>query len=130
MQFSNNVKEPFSHGRMVDVSSNGAAFLCPASKNCPQLGKLVTTCISVPRFDSEKTFDAASFNRFGRVYRIDKINTSIRRVAIQFTKSLSLKPGEQPISTYDRIYKLATNSDGPTAALSLQFKTEHNDKTT
>lgn len=127
MQFTNNVKDPFSQGRMVDVSSTGAAFLCPANKNCPQLGKLVTTCISIPRFNSGKTFDTSSFNRFGRVCRVERINSSLRRVAIQFTKPLSLKPGEQPISTYDRIYKLATNSDGLTAALSLQFKPEPNE---
>lgn len=129
MQFARSVKEQLSQGRMVDLSSQGAAFVCLAN-NCPNSDKLVTTRFSVPHFDSDKAFDWASFNRFGRVCRIDNINSSLRRVAIQFTRPLPFKPGEQGISEYDRTYKLATGSDGITAALSLQLNPEMHYETT
>ena len=128
IQYAGSVKRPLSQGRMVDVSSSGAAFICFANKDCPLVGKLVTTRFSVPRFDSDKSFDTASFNRIGRVCRVDNINSSLRRIAIQFARPLPFKPGEQNISKYDRIYNLVTNSDGITAALSSQFTPEHNYK--
>jgi hypothetical protein len=120
VQYTDNVKQPLSQGRMVDVSSSGVAFLCFADKSCPQLGKLVATRFSVPDFDSDKPFDAASFSRIGRVCRVDKINSSLRRVAIQFARPLPFKPGEQNIGEYDRTYKLVTESDGMTAAMSSE----------
>ena len=128
IQYAGNVKQPLSQGRMVDVSSSGAAFICFANKDCPGVGTLVTTRFSVPRFDSDKSFDTASFNRIGRVCRVDNINSSLRRIAIQFARPLPFKPGEQNISKYDRIYNLVTNSDGITAALSAQLIPEHNYK--
>jgi len=128
IQYADNVKQPLSQGRMVDVSSSGAAFFCFADKNCPQLGKLVATRFSVPDFDSDKPFDSASFSRIGRVCRVDNVNSSLRRVAIQFARPLPFKPGEQNIGEYDRTYKLVTESEGITAAMSAQFASENNYK--
>ena len=128
IQYADNVKQPLSQGRMVDVSSSGAAFLCFADKSCPQLGKLVATRFSVPDFDSDKPFDSANFSRIGRVCRVDNVNSSLRRVAIQFARPLPFKPGEQNIGEYDRTYKLVTESDGMTAAMSAQFASENNYK--
>ena len=130
IQFAKNVKETLSQGSIVDISSGGAAFICYADNNCPSVGKLVTTRFSVPRFDSEKCFDTVSFNRIGRVCRVRNQNDFLRSVAIQFTKPLPFKPGEQPISQYDRLFKLATNSDGVTAALNLKLDPENHYETT
>ena len=116
IQFAKSVKEALSQGRIVDVSSGGAAFVCYANKSCPSVGELVTTRFSVPRFGSDKCFDTVSFNRIGRVCRVHNQNIFLRRVAIQFARPLPFKPGEQPISKYDRIFELAANSDGLTAA--------------
>ena len=121
IQFARSVKESLSQGRMVDVSSSGAAFVCYADKNCPSLGKLITTRFSVPRFDSGKCFDTVSFNRIGRVCRVHDEKDFLRRVAIRFTRPLPFKPGEQPISKHDRIFKLVTSSDGITTTLGLKF---------
>jgi len=130
VQFAKNVKEMLSQGRMVDVSSGGLAFICYANKSCPTLGKLITLRFSVPRFDSDKCFDTESYNRIGRVCRVYEENNYLRRIAVQFAKPLPFKPGEQPISKHDRIFKLVTNSDGITAALGLKLNPEKHYKTT
>ena len=130
VQFANSFEEPLSQGRMVDVSSDGAAFICMSNKACPYPGKLVATRFSVPCFESDKPFESATFTRIGRVCRVDKVNESLCRVAVRFAKPLPFKPGEQSISKYDRIYKMATKSDGLTAALAMQFNPEQNYKTT
>jgi len=124
IQFANNIKEPLSQGRLVDLSSGGASFICYANNKCPAVGKLVTTYFSVPRFDSKKPFDTSNFNRIGRVCRVDDENEFLRRVAVQFAKPLPFKPGEQPISKYDRIYKLVTNSDGLKPSLNIRFNSD------
>jgi len=121
MQFAGSVKEPPFQGRMVDISSEGAAFVCSVNNNYPPAGKLVTTRFSVPRFDCEKSFESVNFIRIGRVCRVDKIDDSLRRIAIQFARPLPFEPGKQPISKYDRIYKLATNGNGLTPSLAVQF---------
>ncbi|MHC4395098.1 MAG: PilZ domain-containing protein [Planctomycetota bacterium] len=126
IQYADNVKQPLSQGRMVDVSSSGAAFTCFANENCPQLGKLVTTRFSVPDFDSDKPFDAADFSRIGRVCRVDNINSSLRRIAIQFARPLPFKPGEQNICEHNRTYRLVIESNGIAAAMSARFTPEHN----
>jgi hypothetical protein len=126
MQYAKSVKEPLLQGRMVDLSSKGAAFLCIAGQSCPKQDELVKTCFSVPRFDSGKTFDSTSYRRIGRVCRVDNVNNNLLRIAIQFAKPLPFRPGEQNISRHDRIYNLATKVEGLSAALSLRFAPEHN----
>lgn len=130
VQFAGSVKEMLSQGRMVDVSSEGMAFLCYADKSCPTVGKLILLRFSVPRFDSDKCFDTESYNCVGRVRRVCRENNFLRRIAVQFASPLSFKPGEQPISKYDEIYKTVTNSDGITAALSLKLNQEYHYQTT
>jgi hypothetical protein len=125
MQYAKSVKDPLLQGRMVDISSRGAAFICMANQRCPNKDELVTTCFSVPRFDSSRSFDLTSHRRIGRVCRVDNVNNTLRRIAIQFAKPLPFRPGEQKISTYDRIYNLATKSEGLSAALSLRFDPDH-----
>jgi hypothetical protein len=120
VHFSQKVEDTPSRGRMVDVSSTGAAFLCSTPDDCPRLGKALICRFSVPRFGSDISFDAASFKRVARVCRIDKIG-DLRRIAVQFITPLPLKPDAQPISKYDRTYKLITESRGLVAASSPQF---------
>ena len=84
-----------SHGQMVDVSSGGAAFTCPANHSCPYPGQNMTTRFSVPKFDGDDSFNMASFTRQCHICRIDDINPYTKRVAIQFSEPLPFKPGEQ-----------------------------------
>ena len=109
VHFSQRIEDTPSRGRMVDISSTGAAFICSNPEYCPPPGKALVCRFSVPRFDSDKSFDAASFKRIARVCRIDKMG-DLRRIAVQFVTPLPLKPDEQPISKYDRRYRLATKS--------------------
>lgn len=100
---------------MVDISSTGVAFICSTPEDCPDSGKAVITHFSVPRFDSDISFGTESFKRIGRVCRIDSIG-DLRRIAVQFVTPLPLRPAQQPVSEYDRTYKLITESRGLTAA--------------
>ena len=83
-----------TQGQMVDVSSGGAAFTCHADK-CPSPGQQITARFSVPLYDQEETFDLSNFIRTGRICRVEQVNPFLRRVAIQFSDKLPLKPGEQ-----------------------------------
>lgn len=84
-----------SQGRMVDVSSDGAAFTCVADENCPAPGQRIITRFSVPRFGPDESYDMASFTRTGRICRVDETSKFVRRIAVQFSEALSFKPGEQ-----------------------------------
>ena len=130
IQFARNIKESLSQGQIVDLSSSGAAFLCYTNNKCPKPGQLITTRFSTPKFDSQKSFDSVSFNRIGRVCRVHTENDVLSKVAIQFARPLPFKPGQQPISKYDRTYQLVTNSKGISAALDMKFNPQNHYKTT
>jgi hypothetical protein len=106
IRFAGKSKEKPSPGQMVDVSSKGMALLCHADENCPCLDQSITTNFSVPHFDSRDSFDTASFNRIGRVCRVDNLSSQVNRVAIQFAEPLFFKPGEQNISDSDAQQRL------------------------
>ena len=40
-------------------------------------------------------FDIANFTRSGYVYRVDNVNSFLRRIVVQFAEPLPFKPGEQ-----------------------------------
>ena len=91
--------EDFNHilsqGQLTDISSGGAAFTCYADEKCPYVGQSLTARFSVPRFDSDDSFDLANYTRTGKVLRVDETNGYVRRVALQFRDPLPFKPGEQ-----------------------------------
>ena len=93
--FAEDFKETLCQGLMVDVSSGGLAFTCTADENCPHPGQQLTVRFSIPSFATSDSSAMTSVTRSGRVLRVDTVNSSVRRVAIQFDEPLSLKPGEQ-----------------------------------
>jgi hypothetical protein len=95
--FAENFGATLSPGQMVDVSSGAVAFTCRADENCPHPGQQIATRFSVPRLNPDNSFDMVSFNRIGRICRVDRANDPLRRVAVQFAKPLPFKPGEQDI---------------------------------
>ncbi len=99
--FAEDFNEILTQGQMVDVSSRGAAFTCPADETCPYPGQRVTARFSVPRFGPGDCFDMANFTRSGCIYRVDEVNKFLRRVAVQFAEPLPFKPGEQADSESD-----------------------------
>ena len=92
--FAEDFTESVSEGVMVDVSSGGVAFMCRIDENCPALGQQLAMRFSIPSSE-EDTSAMTSFTRKGRVLRVENINSSLRRVAIQFDEPLTLKPCEQ-----------------------------------
>ena len=104
--FAEDFNEALSQGQMVDVSSAGAAFTCHADENCPYPGQQLTARFSIPRFGPGDCFDMASFTRPGRICRVDEVNKFLRRIAVQFSKPLPFKPGEQASSESDEQQRL------------------------
>jgi hypothetical protein len=93
--FAEDFAKAVSQGLMVDVSSGGMAFTCNASESCPQPGQRLITRFSIPRLQADEFSDMTSFTRTARVCRVEKVNRSLCRVAVQFDEPLSLKPCEQ-----------------------------------
>ena len=95
VMFSEDFTKRIDQGLMVDVSSGGIAFTCGTETDYPQPGQELTVQFSLPRSDQLDPSALVSITRTGRVRRVDKVNESIFRVAIQFNKPLTLKPCEQ-----------------------------------
>jgi len=93
--FAQDLNGDLSQGQMVDLSSRGAAFTCYADDRCPYPGQHLTARFSIPQYGRDDSFDLMDFIRAGRVCRVDGVNNSLRRVAIQFSEPLPLRPGEQ-----------------------------------
>ena len=93
--FAEDFTQSVNEGVMVDVSSGGLAFLCRADGYCPEPGQQLAARFSIPRTDEEDPSAMTSFTRTGQVLRIENVNQSLCRVAIQFNEPLTLKPCEQ-----------------------------------
>ena len=93
--FAEDFTKSIHEGVMVDVSSGGLAFLCRADEYCPEPGNQLAMRFSIPLTEEDAPSEMTSFTRTGKVLRIDCVNSSLRRVAIQFNEALTLKPFEQ-----------------------------------
>lgn len=83
VKFAEDLETVVSQGVMVDISSRGMAFICNTDDNCPCQGQKLTTRFSIPRSGGDFS-EAHNLTRTGRVYRIDTISESRRRIAMQF----------------------------------------------
>ena len=95
IRYAPNTKEKFGSGKMRDVSSGGMAFTCRISENYLQPDREIITRFSVPRFNQDGSFDTISMARMGHIRRVDKIESSLYYVAMQFAQPLTFKPAEQ-----------------------------------
>jgi hypothetical protein len=93
--FAEDFSDTALQGQMVDLSSKAAAFTCYAYEAYPNNGQHLTVDFSVPRYGSEGSLDMTNFIRSGNVYRVDNINSFLRRIVVQFAEPLPFKPGEQ-----------------------------------
>lgn len=93
--FAEDFTQSVAEGVMIDVSSGGLAFMCRADESCPKPGQQLATRFSIPRTDDDDSSAMTSFTRVGKVLRVDTLNVSLRKVAIQFDEPLTLKPCEQ-----------------------------------
>jgi c-di-GMP-binding flagellar brake protein YcgR len=81
--FTEGSGEPSVHAVMVDISSEGMAFICDTDVNCPSVGQQLTMQFSVPRYGTDCS-DMHEITRTGCVFRIDELNESRDRVAVKF----------------------------------------------
>lgn len=98
--FRDGQNQPFQ-GQIVDVSSEGLAFLCHADQCAFETGEQLKTSFGVPHFDGSDFFDTVLFERTGNVRRIDKPSGRVYRIAMQFACPLFFKPGLQQIEEAD-----------------------------
>ena len=103
--FAETFSDTLTHGQLVDVSSNGAAFTCTAEQS-PYTGQNLNARFSIPCFGPEESFEMANFARSAHVNRVDNLNDFVRRIVIQFAEPLPFKPGEQTESEFDTKEKL------------------------
>ncbi len=103
--FTEDFEKTLFHGRMLNVSSMGAVFICDADSR-PYPGQHITTCFRVPRFGSADPFNVVLFTHVARICRIDDIDNLLHHVAIKFVRPLFFNPGEQGISKSDVQQKL------------------------
>lgn len=97
-------------GQLVDVSSNGMGFTCNmSSQNLLAAKQKITTCLDVPLFGKDGSFDMIRFDRTGQIHRVEKVNNSIHRIALEFTQPLPFKPAEQGLPTTIIEQKLAAS---------------------
>ena len=93
--FAEDFTESVSEGVMVDVSSGGLAFICSFDDNYPISGQQLALRFSIPKVDEDNFSAMTSFTRIGKVLRVEDLDSSLCRVAIQFNEPLTLKPCEQ-----------------------------------
>ena len=109
MWYSQSFNKTLYKGQMVDVSSSGLGFTCCMTKENPLVTQQqITTRLDVPRFDTDGSYDMVRFDRVGRICRVEKVDSSIHRIALQFAQSLPFKPAEQGLPTSVVEQKLAT----------------------
>jgi hypothetical protein len=83
-------------GQIVDISSNGMGFTCNMSEqNLLAAKQKITTRIDVPIFAEDGSFDMVRFDRTGQIRRVEKLNNTVHRIALEFTQPLPFKPAEQ-----------------------------------
>ncbi|MDT8302738.1 MAG: PilZ domain-containing protein [Sedimentisphaerales bacterium] len=96
MWYFQNLNKARHKGRMVDISSNGMAFTCSiTSKSSLAARQTISTRLDVPLFCKDGSYDMVRFDREGQICRVEKLNNSTHRVALQFSQPLPFKPAEQ-----------------------------------
>lgn len=95
-------------GQLVDISSNGMGFTCSMSnQNLLAAKQKITTRLDVPLFGIDGSYDMIRFDRTGQIRRVEKLNNSIHRIALEFTQPLPFKPAEQGLPSSVIEQKLA-----------------------
>ena len=96
MWYFQNLNKARHKGRMVDISSNGMGFTCSVtSKSSLAARQKISTRLDVPLFCKDGSYDMVRFDREGQICRVEKVNNSTHRVALQFSQPLPFKPAEQ-----------------------------------
>jgi len=109
MWYSQSINKTHYKGQMVDISSGGMGFTCCVTEEPPLATRQqITTRLDVPLFGTDGSYDMVRFDRAGQICRVEKVNSSLHRVALQFTQPLPFKPAEQGLPNSVVEQKLAT----------------------
>ncbi len=92
--FTEGLGKTLYSGQMLDISSQGVAFTCCPEKSFPHPGQKVTTHFNIPHFGSDDTCDMTTFTRVSHIHRVDIIDKSSSRVAVQFDEPLDFTPSK------------------------------------
>ena len=83
---------------MMDISSQAMAFCCGSGGGCPWPGKEIITKFNVPRLGFSPFQSRVIFSRKCKVFRVEDISGSFRKVVVSFVRPLFFKPAEQGFS--------------------------------
>ncbi|MHC4360886.1 MAG: PilZ domain-containing protein [Planctomycetota bacterium] len=106
--FGESISEKPFKGRMLDVSSEGMAFLCRRDEKNPAAEEQIAVRFAAPRLCVDGSLDDVSFDRISRVCRVEKEDSRLNRIAVQFAKPLPFKPAEQELGQSKARKKLQT----------------------
>jgi hypothetical protein len=106
--FGESISEKPFKGRMLDVSSGGMAFLCRRDEENPAAEEQIAVRFAAPRLRADGSLDDVSFDRISRVCRVEKEDSRLNRIAVQFSKALPFKPAEQELGQSQARKKLQT----------------------
>ncbi|MCP4257407.1 MAG: PilZ domain-containing protein [Planctomycetes bacterium] len=96
MWYFQNLNKARHKGQIVDISSNGMGFTCSISdKNLLAAKQKITTRLDVPLFGKDGSYDMIRFDRTGQIHRVEKLNNTMHRIALEFTQPLPFDPAEQ-----------------------------------
>lgn len=93
--FAEDMHKKLNRAVLCDVSSGGMSFTCCSDENSPQSGEQIAARFNIPKRTGDDSTASVKFDRVGRICRIDKIDNSLNRIAVQFTTPLPFSPAEQ-----------------------------------
>jgi hypothetical protein len=85
-------------GVMMDISSQAMAFCCGSGQGSPWSGKEINARFDVPRLGFSPFQSRVTFSRKCKVFRVEDISESFRKVVVSFDRPLFFKPAEQGFS--------------------------------
>ena len=95
-------------GVMMDISSHAMAFCCDSGDGCPWSGKELTARFDVPRLGFSPVQSRVTFNRKCKVFRVEDMSASFRKVVVSFERPLFFKPAEQGFSESETKQRIET----------------------
>lgn len=91
IRFGKDFQGELNEGRMYDLNSESACFVC-RKEISPRPSDKIVINFTIPRLGKEYKAEGISFTRAGIVCRIDDFNKEENRVTIRFNIPLDIQP--------------------------------------
>jgi len=94
--FAESFGKTLYYGEILNISSQALALTCKTDKNLPHIASRITAYFKVPHMGGYDSSDVITLSCKGCVFRVDTVedNKSLRKIVIEFEKSLPFKPGK------------------------------------